>query len=31
MEALDLQIVQCLLRDGRAPFRRIAGALGVSE
>jgi DNA-binding Lrp family transcriptional regulator len=31
MEALDLQIVQCLLRDGRAPFRRIAEALGVSE
>jgi DNA-binding Lrp family transcriptional regulator len=31
MEALDLQIVQCLLRDGRAPFRRIAAALGVSE
>jgi DNA-binding Lrp family transcriptional regulator len=31
MEALDLQIVQCLLRDGRAPFRRIAKALGVSE
>jgi len=31
MEALDLQIVQCLLRDGRAPFRLIAGALGVSE
>jgi DNA-binding Lrp family transcriptional regulator len=31
MEALDLQIVQCLLRDGRAPFRRVAKALGVSE
>jgi DNA-binding Lrp family transcriptional regulator len=31
MEAVDLQIVQCLLRDGRAPFRRIAGVLGVSE
>ena len=31
MEAVDLQIVQCLLRDGRAPFRRIAEALGVSE
>src|SRR5271170_4592768 len=31
MEALDLQIVQCLLRDGRAPFRRIAEALEVSE
>ena len=31
MEALDLQIVQCLLRDGRAPFRRIAEAVGVSE
>ena len=31
MEAIDLQIVQCLLRDGRAPFRRIATALGVSE
>src|SRR5580692_3175696 len=31
MEALDLQIVQCLLRDGRAPFRRITEALGVSE
>jgi len=31
MEALDLQIVQCLLRDGRAPSRRIAEALGVSE
>jgi DNA-binding Lrp family transcriptional regulator len=31
MEAIDLQIVQCLLRDGRAPFRRIAAALGVSE
>jgi DNA-binding Lrp family transcriptional regulator len=31
MEALDLQIIQCLLRDGRAPFRRIAEALGVSE
>jgi DNA-binding Lrp family transcriptional regulator len=31
MEALDLQIVQCLLRDGRAPFRRVAEALGVSE
>ena len=31
MEALDLRIVQCLLRDGRAPFRRIAEALGVSE
>lgn len=31
MEALDLQIVQCLLRDGRAPFRRISDALGVSE
>jgi len=31
VEALDLQIVQCLLRDGRAPFRRIAEALGVSE
>jgi DNA-binding Lrp family transcriptional regulator len=31
MQQLDLQIVQCLLRDGRAPFRRIAVALGVSE
>jgi DNA-binding Lrp family transcriptional regulator len=31
MDALDLQIVQCLLHDGRAPFRRVAGALGVSE
>src|SRR3984885_1787659 len=31
MEASDQQIIQCLLRDGRAPFRRIAGALGVSE
>jgi DNA-binding Lrp family transcriptional regulator len=31
MEALDLQIIQCLLRDGRASFRRIAQALGVSE
>ena len=31
MEAIDLQIIQCLLRDGRASFRRIAGALGVSE
>src|ERR1700733_12427992 len=31
MEALDLRIVQCLLSDGRAPFRRIAEAIGVSE
>jgi DNA-binding Lrp family transcriptional regulator len=31
MEALDMQIIQCLLRDGRAPFRRVAAALGVSE
>jgi DNA-binding Lrp family transcriptional regulator len=31
MEALDLRIVQCLLRDGRTPFRRIAEVLGVSE
>ena len=31
MEASDQQIIQCLLRDGRAPFRRIAEALGVSE
>ncbi|UOZ03428.1 Lrp/AsnC family transcriptional regulator [Amycolatopsis sp. WQ 127309] len=31
MEAVDHQIVQCLLRDGRAPFRRIADVLGVSE
>jgi DNA-binding Lrp family transcriptional regulator len=31
MEELDLQIVQCLLRDGRAPFRRIAAVVGVSE
>jgi DNA-binding Lrp family transcriptional regulator len=31
MEAVDLKIVQCLLRDGRAPFRRIGEALGVSE
>jgi DNA-binding Lrp family transcriptional regulator len=31
VEALDLQIIQCLLRDGRAPFRRIAAALSVSE
>jgi DNA-binding Lrp family transcriptional regulator len=31
MEALDLQIVQCLLHNGRAPFRRVAAAVGVSE
>src|SRR5580693_1206679 len=31
MEAVDLQIVQCLVRDGRAPLRRIARVLGVSE
>lgn len=31
MERIDRQIVQCLQRDGRAPFRRIAEALGVSE
>jgi DNA-binding Lrp family transcriptional regulator len=31
MDGLDLQIVQCLLHDGRAPFRRIAAALEVSE
>jgi DNA-binding Lrp family transcriptional regulator len=31
MDALDLQIVQCLLREGRAPFRRVADALDVSE
>src|ERR1700678_1587500 len=31
MDALDLQIVQCLLRDGRAPLRRVARSLGVSE
>jgi DNA-binding Lrp family transcriptional regulator len=31
VEALDHQIVQCLLRDGRASFRRIADVLGVSE
>lgn len=28
---MDRQIVQCLQRDGRAPFRRIAEALAVSE
>src|SRR5271169_1740601 len=31
MEPIDRQIVQCLQYDGRAPFRRIADALGVSE
>jgi DNA-binding Lrp family transcriptional regulator len=31
VERIDRQIVQCLQRDGRAPFRRIAEALGVSE
>lgn len=31
MERIDRQIVQCLVHDGRAPFRRIAEALGVSE
>jgi DNA-binding Lrp family transcriptional regulator len=31
VERIDRQIVQCLQRDGRTPFRRIAEALGVSE
>ncbi len=31
MDALDRQIVHCLQRDGRAPFRRIGEVLGVSE
>src|SRR5580704_7897598 len=31
VEPIDMQIIQCLLRDGRAPFRRVAAALGVSE
>ncbi len=31
MDAVDRQIVHCLQRDGRAPFRRIGDVLGVSE
>ncbi|GAB3897026.1 Lrp/AsnC family transcriptional regulator [Kibdelosporangium lantanae] len=31
MERIDRQIVHCLVYDGRAPFRRIAEVLGVSE
>jgi DNA-binding Lrp family transcriptional regulator len=31
VDALDRQIVHCLQRDGRAPFRRIGDVLGVSE
>lgn len=31
MDRIDRQIVHCLQRDGRAPFRRIAEVLGVSE
>ncbi|MBK3573649.1 AsnC family protein [Streptomyces sp. MBT65] len=31
MDATDRRIVQCLLRDGRASFRRIAEAAEVSE
>jgi DNA-binding Lrp family transcriptional regulator len=31
VEPIDRQIVQCLVYDGRAPFRRIAEVLGVSE
>ncbi|MFC0431001.1 Lrp/AsnC family transcriptional regulator [Kutzneria buriramensis] len=31
MELIDRRIVQCLQRDGRAPFRRLAEALGISE
>ncbi|RZU24543.1 DNA-binding Lrp family transcriptional regulator [Kribbella rubisoli] len=31
MELIDGRIVQCLVQDGRAPFRRIADVLGVSE
>jgi DNA-binding Lrp family transcriptional regulator len=31
MERIDRQIVQCLQHDGRAPFRRIAEVIGVSE
>lgn len=31
MEQIDRRIVHCLQRDGRAPFRRVAQVLGVSE
>jgi DNA-binding Lrp family transcriptional regulator len=31
VERIDRQIVQCLVYDVRAPFRRIAEVLGVSE
>ncbi|MFF2522973.1 Lrp/AsnC family transcriptional regulator [Streptomyces liangshanensis] len=31
MDRLDRRIIQCLLRDGRAPFRRIAEVADVSE
>jgi DNA-binding Lrp family transcriptional regulator len=31
VERLDRQIVQCLVRDGRASFRRVGEVLGVSE
>ncbi|MCA1218495.1 Lrp/AsnC family transcriptional regulator [Streptomyces sp. 8L] len=31
MDVVDQQILQCLMLDGRAPMRRIAGVVGVSE
>jgi DNA-binding Lrp family transcriptional regulator len=31
MDRVDQQILQCLMLDGRAPMRRIAEAVGVSE
>ena len=31
MDRIDRQIVHCLLRDGRLPFRRVGEVLGVSE
>ncbi|KUN59529.1 Lrp/AsnC family transcriptional regulator [Streptomyces griseorubiginosus] len=31
MDAVDQQILQCLMLDGRAPMRRIAEVVGVSE